>query len=173
MQKNLSRMAVWGALFLALGSAGASPAWSAEGRETSLEQDRLAIENVAQDYVRALDGADLTAYLATLTDDAKFLSKEGNYFGKQAIADYVRPVMESRLAQMREGTQVNKGTHHVVTNVAISFLGEDQAIMRSYWMFAVTRKAGGIELSLMGSAEDHFVKRNGKWLISERHVETL
>jgi len=26
---------------------------------------------------------------------------------------------------------------------------------------------------LMGSAEDHFVKRHGRWLISERHVETL
>lgn len=58
-----------------------------------LAQDRMAIEEALRRYVRALDDSDLDAFLATLTDDAKFVSAEGSYAGKEAIRKYVEPVM--------------------------------------------------------------------------------
>jgi hypothetical protein len=39
-----------------------------------LAQDRMAIEETLRRYVRGLDDADLEGYLATLTDDAKFVA---------------------------------------------------------------------------------------------------
>jgi ketosteroid isomerase-like protein len=164
-----------GMLALALGLAvtGCAPAGADETSANSLAEDRMAIENTMHDYVVGLDGTELEPYLATLTDDAKFLSKEGNYEGKQAIADYVGPVMASRKQRREDGTSTDKGTHHIVTNEAITFTDADHAVMRSYWMFATAKGDGGIEISLMGSSEDHFVRQDGKWLISERSVETL
>ena len=49
-----------------------------------LLQDFLRMKNV-----RALDDSHPDAYRATLTDDAKFVSVEGSYAGKEAIRRYV------------------------------------------------------------------------------------
>jgi len=166
------RQVIGFALALMLATA-LPPAASAQQDDATLAADRLAIENTMHDYIVALDGSNLDAYLATLTDDARFLSKEGNYHGKQAIADYVRPVMENRLRRAADGTATDKGTRHIVTNTALHFRDANHAVMRSYWMFAVAQKEGGVAISLIGSAEDHFVKQDGRWLIEERHVETL
>ena len=161
------------ALLPAAGTLTAGSAAAQVADSPNYASDRMAIENTLQDYVRGLDGADMDAYLATLTDDAKFLSKEGNYFGKQAIADYVRPVFESRKRQGEDGSGTVSGTHHIVTNQALQFIDPDNAVMRSYWMFATARKGGGLELSLMGSSEDYLIRQGDKWLIRERRVETL
>ena len=59
--------------------------------KSTLAQDRMAIEDTLRRYVRALDDSDLDAYLATLTGDAKFVSAEGSYAGKEAIRKYVEP----------------------------------------------------------------------------------
>jgi len=54
----------------------------------------LAIEDTLRRYLRALDDSDLEAYLATLTDDAQFISAESSYAGKEAIRKYyVEPVL--------------------------------------------------------------------------------
>src|SRR5690606_26509265 len=86
---------------------------------------------------RALDDSDMDAYLATLTDDAQFLSAEGNYSGKDAIRAYVEPVMKSRIARRESEGAAATATHHVVTNQALEFLDADNAVVRAYWMFVV------------------------------------
>ncbi|HEY1124307.1 MAG TPA: nuclear transport factor 2 family protein [Sphingobium sp.] len=156
-----------------LGLAAQAGGKAQPSADAALARDRLAIEATLQDYVRALDGSDLPAYLATLTEDAKFLSKEGNYYGRKAISDYVSPVMNARLKRAASGTDTVKGTHHVISNIALRFVDLDHAVMTSYWMFVVAHKQGAATIEVMGSAEDHFVRQGGKWLISERHVETL
>jgi ketosteroid isomerase-like protein len=170
-QRLFSTAALTGAFALGLAAPAASHGRPAAGATAA--QDRLAIETTLQDYVRALDGSNLAAYLATLTEDAKFLSKEGNYYGKKAISDYVSPVMDARNKRMASGTDTTKGTHHVISNIALRFIDRDHAIMTSYWMFVVAHKQGPATIDVMGSAEDHFTRTGGKWLISERHVETL
>jgi hypothetical protein len=52
-------------------------------------EDRLAIEETLRRYVVALDASDMDAYLATLTEDAKFVSEEATYAGREAIRKYV------------------------------------------------------------------------------------
>jgi uncharacterized protein (TIGR02246 family) len=148
---------------------------AAETQSSALQlfKDRLAIEKTLQAYVHGLDGADLEGYLATLTDDARFLSKEGNYIGKKAIADYVRPVMEARKKSAQQGTATSKGTHHVITNISMEFIDNTHVAVRSYWMFVVAHATGGNTIDAMGASVDRLVKQDGKWLICERQVETM
>ena len=139
--------------------------------KATLAQDRMVIEDTLRRYVRALDDSDLDAYLATLTDDAKFVSAEGSYAGKDAIRKYVEPVMRSRKQRREtEGAQAT-ATHHVVTNQSIEFTDRNSAVVRAYWMFVVAHGANKpMTIDLMGSSEDFLIRKDGKWLIRERRV---
>ncbi len=137
----------------------------------TISEDRMAIEETLRRYVRALDESDLDAYLATLTDDAKFVSAESSYAGKEAIRKYVEPVMQSRQQRRKtEGAQAT-ATHHVVTNQSIEFTDRNSAVVRAYWMFVVAHGANKpMTIDIMGSSEDYLIRQNGKWLIRERRV---
>jgi uncharacterized protein (TIGR02246 family) len=137
----------------------------------SLARDRMAIEETLRRYVRALDDSDLAAYLATLTDDARFVAAEGTHAGKDAIRKYVEPVMKSRLARREKEGAAATATHHVVTNQSIEFLDKDNVVVRAYWMFVVAHGAGKpMSIEIMGSSEDYLRRSNGAWLIRERRV---
>jgi len=137
----------------------------------SVANDRIAIEETLRRYVRALDESDMDAYLATLTDDARFVSAEATYEGKEAIRGYVAPVMTSRLQRReKEGAEAT-ATHHVVTNQSFEFTDADNVVVRGYWMFVVAHGSGKpMTVELMGSSEDYLTRRDGKWLIKERRV---
>jgi hypothetical protein len=80
----------------ALLSVGGAASAAAPVDPALLAQDRMAIEETLRRYVRGLDDADLDGYLATLTEDARFVAEEGTHVGKEAIRKYVEPVMKSR-----------------------------------------------------------------------------
>jgi 3-phenylpropionate/cinnamic acid dioxygenase small subunit len=150
-----------------LGSARAGAPVAADTQA----QDRLAIEETLRRYVVALDASDMDAYLATLADDAKFVSAEATYEGREAIRKYVEPVMQSRLKRREKEGAAATATHHVVTNQSIEFTGADNAVVRSYWMFVVAHgEKQPMTVDLMGSSEDYMSRRNGKWLLKERRV---
>jgi len=133
--------------------------------------DRMAIEETLRRYVRALDESDIDAYLATLTDDARFVSAQSTYAGKDAIRKYVEPVMKSRLQRREKEGVAATATHHVVTNQAIEFADKDNVVVRAYWMFVVAHGDGKpMTIDIMGSSEDYLTRSNGKWLIRERRV---
>jgi uncharacterized protein (TIGR02246 family) len=162
--------AVAAAILLALGSAAPAQA-AAPADPALLAQDRMAIEETLRRYVRGLDDADLDGYLATLTDDARFVAPEGTHSGKEAIRKYVEPVMKSRAERRaREGIAAT-ATHHVVTNQAFEFTDRDNVVVRAYWMYVVAHGTGKpMTVELMGTSEDYLTRRNGKWLIKERRV---
>jgi uncharacterized protein (TIGR02246 family) len=137
----------------------------------AISQDRMAIEDTLRRYLRALDDSDLDAYLATLTDDAKFVSAESSYAGKEAIRKYVEPVMHSRQQRREaEGAQAT-ATHHVATNQSIEFTDRNYAVVRAYWMFVVAHGPNKpMTIDSMGTSEDHLIRKDGKWLIRERRV---
>jgi uncharacterized protein (TIGR02246 family) len=137
-----------------------------------MAQDRMAIEETLRRYVRGLDDADLEAYLATLTDDAKFVADDGtSYEGKAAIRKYVEPVMKSRAERRAKEGIAATATHHTVTNQAFEFTDRDNVVVRAYWMYVVAHGTGKpMTVELMGSSEDYLTRRNGKWLIKERRV---
>ena len=171
-KRMIRRIAALAAIAVWMGSS-VVPAGAKEGLsdQATLAQDRMVIEDTLRRYVRALDDSDLDAYLATLTDDAKFVSAEGSYAGKEAIRKYVEPVMHSRKQRREaEGVQAT-ATHHVVTNQSIEFTDRNSAVVRAYWMFVVAHGANKpMTIDLMGSSEDYLIHKDGKWLIRERRV---
>lgn len=159
-------------LGLAACARSTTEAPSAQATESdALARDRMAIEETLRRYVRALDESDLTAYLATLTEDAKFVSAEATYEGREAIRNYVEPVMKSRLQRREKEGAAATATHHVVTNQAFEFLDRDNVVVRAYWMFVVAHGAGKPATNdAMGSSEDFLRRVDGKWRIRERRV---
>jgi 3-phenylpropionate/cinnamic acid dioxygenase small subunit len=171
-KRMIGRLVALAAIAVLTGSS-VVPAGAKDGQsdKAALAQDRMVIEDTLRRYVRALDDSDLDAYLATLTDDAKFVSAEGTYAGKEAIRKYVEPVMRSRKQRREaEGAQAT-ATHHVVTNQSIEFTDRNNAVVRAYWMFVVAHGANKpMTIDLMGSSEDYLIRKDGKWLIRERRV---
>jgi 3-phenylpropionate/cinnamic acid dioxygenase small subunit len=171
-KRMIRRIAALAAIAVWMGSS-IVPAGDKQGPsdKAALALDRMVIEDTLRRYVRALDDSDLDAYLATLTDDAKFVSAEGSYAGKDAIRKYVEPVMRSRKQRREaEGAQAT-ATHHVVTNQSIEFTDRNSAVVRAYWMFVVAHGANKpMTIDLMGSSEDYLIRKDGKWLIRERRV---
>lgn len=154
-----------------VGCGGAVPGVADATAGDSLARDRMAIEETLRRYIRALDDADIDAYVATLTDDAQFLSAEGNHSGKEAIRAYVEPVMNSRIARREREGAAAIATHHVVTNQSLEFLDADNVVVRSYWMFVVAQGSGQpLSVDLMGSSEDYLTRQQGNWLIRERRI---
>jgi uncharacterized protein (TIGR02246 family) len=159
------------ALLAGFGPGGPSTASAAQASGDSIARDRMAIEETLRRYVRALDDSDLDAYLATLTDDAKFVAAEGSYAGKDAIRRYVEPVMKSRLARREKEGPAATATHHVVSNQSFEFIDKDTVVVRAYWMFVVAHGTGKPNtIDIMGSSEDYLVRKGGAWLIRERRV---
>lgn len=137
----------------------------------SLARDRMAIEETLRRYVRALDDADIDGYLATLTDDAKFVSAEANHSGKEAIRGYIEPVMKTRIERREREGAAAMATHHVVTNQAFEFLDADNVVHRAYWTFVTAQGAGKpLSVDLMGASEDYLTRVDGQWLIRERRI---
>lgn len=144
---------------------------AADSNADGIAQDRMAIELTLQRYVRALDNSDIDAYLATLTDDARFVADEGSYAGKTAIRNYVEPVMKKRIARREKEGVAATATHHVISNLSFEFTDRNNAIVRAYWMFVVAHGTGKpATIDIMGSEEDYFVRQGNKWLIKERRV---
>jgi 3-phenylpropionate/cinnamic acid dioxygenase small subunit len=155
-----------------LANGFASPAVAAAPADPAmLAADRMAIEETLRRYVRGLDDADLEGYLATLTEDARFVAPEGVYEGKLAIRKYVEPVMKSRAERRAKEGIAATATHHAVTNQSFEFVDRDNVVVRAYWMYVVAQGTGKpMTVELMGSSEDYLTRRNGKWLIRERRV---
>jgi uncharacterized protein (TIGR02246 family) len=163
----LPTVAVTGLLAAGCGAPAAAPVDAG----LLLAQDRMAIEETLRRYVRGLDDADLEGYLATLTEDARFVADEGTHVGKEAIRKYVEPVMKSRAARRATEGVAATATHHAVTNQAFEFIDRDNVVVRAYWMYVVAHGTGKpMTVDLMGSSEDYLTRRDGQWLIQERRV---
>lgn len=158
-------------LILALGFMAGGVVAAQAAELNSIARDRMAIEETLRRYVRALDDSDLPAYLATLTDDAKFVAAEGTYAGKDAIRKYVEPVMKSRQQRREKEGAAATATHHVVTNQSMEFIDKDHVVVRAYWMFVVAHGTGKpMSIDIMGSSEDYLRRSGATWLIHERRV---
>lgn len=175
-KKTMTLQATAAAIAIAVLFAGFMPGFpltasAAQAGADSIARDRMAIEETLRRYVRALDDSDLDAYLATLTDDAKFVAAEGSYSGKDAIRKYVEPVMKSRLARREKEGLAATATHHVVTNQSFEFVDQDNVVVRAFWMFVVAHGTGKPNtIDIMGSSEDFLTRKGGQWLIRERRV---
>jgi uncharacterized protein (TIGR02246 family) len=128
-------------------------------------QDRIAIEQLMWDYIRALDSGNAEAYAALFAPDGQFGRGDNAIKGREAL----KKMISDARPKLDVDNQSNANAprmYHVVTNPHIEFIDEDHARYYAYWLGALA--AGGTTSA--GREVNELVRINGQWLISVRDV---
>ena len=129
-------------------------------------QDRVEIEQLMWNYIRALDSGNAEAYAALFAPDGQFGRGATAVKGREALKKMVSDARQKLDAENKSGKKVQR-MYHVVTNPHIEFIDKDHARYYAYWMGALA--AGGTTSA--GREVNELVKINGQWLISVRDVD--
>jgi uncharacterized protein (TIGR02246 family) len=143
----------------------ASGSFAAE-KDIVRAKDRVEIEQLMWDYIRALDSGNAEAYAALFAPDGQFGRGATATKGREAL----KKMMLDAKKQMESAPKTDKKParmYHVVTNPHIEFIDKDHARYYAYWMGALA--AGGTTSA--GREVNELVRINGKWLISVRDVD--
>ncbi|RZA26732.1 MAG: hypothetical protein EOP02_10875 [Proteobacteria bacterium] len=144
----------------------AAPAPTAANAQQQ-EQDRVAIEQLMWNYVRAIDGWKPDAYAAVFTEDGAFLNSKG----RPALKKMVQDMKSDREKRAADGTVV-PDLHHFMANQTIDFVSNDHAQVKYYWQTVTAGSPGKAAPQVLaaGRGLDDVVKVDGKWLIQNRNV---
>jgi|WetSurSiteA1Bulk_404760.scaffolds.fasta_scaffold02602_4 uncharacterized protein (TIGR02246 family) len=129
-------------------------------------QDRVAIEQLMWNYIRALDSGNAEAYGALFAPDGQFGRGANAIKGREALKKMVLDARQKFDAENKSGKKAPH-MYHVVTNPHIEFIDKDHARYYAYWMGALA--SGGTTSA--GREVNELVKINGQWLISVRDVD--
>jgi uncharacterized protein (TIGR02246 family) len=129
-------------------------------------QDRVAIEQLMWDYIRALDSGNADAYAAVFAPDGQFGRGANAIKGREALKKMILDARQ-KFNTADKGDKKAPRMYHVVTNPHIEFVDKDHARYYAYWMGALA--AGGTTSA--GREVNELVKINGQWLISLRDVD--
>ena len=165
MNRNLLWLAV---PFLAACAPGAAPDNSAA--------ERLAIIELQNRYVLAMDYFDADGYAAVFTEDAVLDWARGEVKGREAIRAFMADgtydlrKLNFKEAKTPDGREWPPMVHHLVTNQVIEING-NTARGIAYWMnYSNNADRRKIEWLSYGSWDDQYVKIDGKWYFQERRI---
>ena len=130
-------------------------------------QDRVEIEQLMWNYIRALDSRNAEAYAALFTPDGQFGRGASATKGRDALKKMILDASPKVDAAKKDDKKASH-MYHVVTNAHIEFIDKDHARYYAYWMGAL---ASGGGLTSAGREVNELVKINGRWLISVRDVD--
>jgi uncharacterized protein (TIGR02246 family) len=138
----------------------------AVGEDLVRAQDRVEIEQLMWNYIRALDSGNAEAYAAQFAPDGQFGRGTTAVKGREALKKMISDARQ-KLDAGNKGGQKPARMYHVVTNPHIEFIDKDHARFHAYWMGALA--AGGTTSA--GREVNELVRINGRWLISVRDVD--
>jgi uncharacterized protein (TIGR02246 family) len=144
----------------------APPAFAAD-KVPLRAQDRVEIEQLMWDYIRALDSGNAEAYAALFTPDGQFGRGAAAVKGREALKKMVSDARQKRDADNKSGKSSPR-MFHIVTNPHIEFVDENHARYYAYWMGAF---ASGGSITSAGREVNELVRINGQWLIHVRDVD--
>ena len=130
-------------------------------------QDRVEIEQLMWEYIKALDSHDGEAFVNKFTSDGQFISRDSTAKGRDALKKMVVDAWKKMDAANEDGKK-KPHMYHIVTNPHIEFIDENHARFHAYWM-GVLETGGGVVTA--GREVNELVKINGTWLISIRNVD--
>jgi uncharacterized protein (TIGR02246 family) len=128
-------------------------------------EDRVAIEQLMWDYIRALDSGNAEAYAALFAPDGQFGRGETAIKGREALKKMISDARQKFGGDTKSDKKPPR-MYHVVTNAHVEFVDQDHARYYAYWMGALA--AGGTTSA--GREVNELVRLNGQWLISVRDV---
>jgi uncharacterized protein (TIGR02246 family) len=145
---------------------GSGVSLSCAGRKDAVRaQDRVDIEQLMWNYIRALDSGNAEAYAALFAPDGKFVAGTTAIKGREALKKMILDARK-QIDAANTGEKKPPRMYHVATNTHIEFIDSDHARYYAYWIGALA--AGGTTSA--GREVNNLVKINGQWLISVRDV---
>lgn len=145
-------------------------------QQSSEAEDRLAILEMQNRYILAMDYFDADAYAAVFTEDGVLDWARGEVIGRPAIREFMATgtydlrKLNFQPAQTPDGKEWPPAVRHLVTNQVIELNG-DTARVISYWMnYSNAADRRKIEWLSYGSWDDEVVKVNGEWLFKRHKI---
>jgi uncharacterized protein (TIGR02246 family) len=139
---------------------------SAAGKDLVRAQDRVEIEQLMWNYIRALDSRDAEAYAALFSPDGQFGRGTAAVKGRDALKKMILDA-KNQIDTRNTGDKKASRMYHVVTNPHVEFIDKDHARFYAYWIGALA--SGGTTSA--GREVNELVRINGQWLISVRDVD--
>lgn len=130
-------------------------------------QDRVEIDQLMWNYIRALDSGNAEAYAALFAPDGQFGRGAMAIKGRESLKKMVSDARQKLDADKKSGKTAPR-MFHIVTNPHIEFIDENHARYYAYWMGAF---ASGGSITSAGREVNELVRINGQWLISVRDVD--
>lgn len=138
--------------------------------------DRLAILDVQNRYILAMDYFDADGYAAVFTEDGVLDWARGEVIGREAIREFMATGtydlrnLNFQPAQTPDGKEWPPAVRHLVTNQVIEING-DTARVISYWMnYSNAADRRQIQWLSYGSWDDEMVKVDGQWYFKRHKI---
>lgn len=148
----------------------------AQPQQSSEAEDRLAILEMQNRYIVAMDYFDADGYAAVFAEDGILDWARGEVIGRPAIREFMATgtydlrKLNFQPAQTQDGKEWPPAVRHLVTNQVIELNG-DTARVVSYWMnYSNAADRRKIEWLSYGSWDDELVKINGEWLFKRHKI---
>ena len=157
-------------------SASSEAAEQARPAASSEAEDRLAILEMQNRYILAMDYFDADAYAAVFTEDGILDWARGEVIGRDAIREFMATGtydlrnLNFQPATTPDGNEWPPAVRHLVTNQVIELNG-DTARVVSYWMnYSNAADRRQIQWLSYGSWDDELVKIDGEWLFKRHKI---
>jgi 3-phenylpropionate/cinnamic acid dioxygenase small subunit len=122
--------------------------------------EQEAIRQTLARYAQRNDARDVEGWCAVFTEDARFTTQQGEFVGQAALRAFIEGLYASR---------PTRRTRHINGAPAIVVDG-DVATADSDVIFYERIDDGPWRLAGANHYRDRLVRRNGDWLLQERHL---
>ena len=126
-----------------------------------LAREKEAIAELIARYNYAIDHNDFQGWADCFALEGIFDGMIGQYAAHGELDRFT--------ADVKKLTATTPNLRHYVTNIQTEVNG-NEARSRCFLMMTSTSKEGGTKVVIAGEYEDKLVKRNGRWLFTERKV---
>lgn len=126
-----------------------------------LAREKEAIAELIVRYNHAIDHNDFQGWADCFAPEGIFNGMIGRYAAHGELDRFT--------ADVKKLTATTPNLRHYVTNIQTEVNG-NEAHSRCFLMMTSTSKEGGTKIVIAGEYEDKLVKRNGRWLFTERKV---
>jgi SnoaL-like domain len=126
-------------------------------------EDLTAVQELIASYAEYIDEGNLEGYLNNFAPNGVFESSRGKIEGRDAIRDFVAPLLEANRTASRATMR------HFMGFPVIRGDG-DRCTARTYVMIPRMDADGEVRIPTVGTYRDDIVKIDGRWYFEKRSI---
>ncbi len=126
-------------------------------------EDLTAVQELIASYAESIDEGNIEGYLNNFTPNGVFENRRGKIEGRDAIREFVAPILEANRTASRATMR------HVMGYPVIRGEG-DRCTARTYVIIPRLDEDGEISIPMVGTYRDDIVKVDGRWYFEKRSI---